>query len=122
LENFKMTYESAGVGGSIDVTLPQHWRDQSVVQLGFAYQASEPLTVRWGVNVGSSVIPEQYVNPLFPAIMKEHYTFGLGYAFSKTSELNFAVAYAPQACATDANGITSCTGGQSGQIMYSAKF
>ncbi|UCH53549.1 MAG: outer membrane protein transport protein, partial [Pseudomonadota bacterium] len=125
LKDFKMTYEGsigADPATTIDFALPQEWKDQNVVQLGFAYKASEPLTVRWGVNVGSTVIPDQYINPLFPAIMKDHYTFGIGYEFSKTSELNLGFAYAPQNCGTNEQGVTSCVGGQSTQIMYSAKF
>ena len=125
MKDFKMTYEGSVMmapGNTIDFAMPQNWKNESVLQLGFAYKASDPLTVRWGVNVGGTVIPDDYVNPLFPAIMKDHYTFGLGYAFSKTSELNLGFAYAPQNCATASTGVTSCTGGQSGQVMYSAKF
>lgn len=125
MKDFKMTYEGSVMGApgnTIDFAMPQNWKDEPVFQLGFAYKASDPLTVRWGVNVGGTVIPDDYVNPLFPAIMKDHYTFGLGYAFSKTSELNLGFAYAPQNCATATSGVTSCTGGQSAQVMYSAKF
>jgi long-chain fatty acid transport protein len=125
MKDFKLTYEGpvlGAPGNTIDFALPQNWKDEPVYQLGFAYKASDPLTVRWGINVGGTTIPDDYVNPLFPAIMKDHYTFGLGYAFSKTSELNLGFAYAPQNCATAASGVQSCTGGQSGQVMYSAKF
>ena len=125
MKDFKMTYEGSVMsapGNTIDFALPQNWKDEPVFQLGFAYRASEPLTVRWGINVGGTVIPDGNVNPLFPAIMKDHYTFGLGYAFSKASELNVGFAYAPQNCATADSGVQSCTGGQSAQLMYSAKF
>lgn len=130
MKDFKMTFDGT-VGGApytIDFALPQEWKDQTVYQLGAAWRVTEPLTLRAGVNMASSQIPSDYVNPLFPAIMEEHYTLGLGYAFSNSSEFNIGLAYAPQNCQTSpatpsgSPSVTSCTGGQSAQLMYSAKF
>ncbi|OGI45679.1 MAG: hypothetical protein A2151_00515 [Candidatus Muproteobacteria bacterium RBG_16_65_34] len=125
MKDFKMTYEGALAGASdvvLDASLPQNWENQTVTQIGVAYKMSDPLTLRAGINHASSQIPDQYVNPLFPAIMETHYTVGLGYAFDKASAFNAGIAVAPQVTATDANGVTSKSGGTSFQLMYTSQF
>ena len=77
-----MRYDSAGMGGSVSFALPQNWKNQTVVNLGAAWEATPALTLRAGVNVGDNPIPDAFVNPLFPATVERHLTLGLGYRFS----------------------------------------
>lgn len=108
----------------IEMQMPQNWNDQNVFSLGLAYNATEKLTLRLGANLANNPI-EEHCTPLFPAIIKNHYTAGFGYQFSDTHSLNASFAYAPEV--EKANGLnftgTSTTHSQiSYQLMYSFTF
>ncbi|MBU1235687.1 MAG: outer membrane protein transport protein [Gammaproteobacteria bacterium] len=122
MKNFKMTYESGGVGGSVDFTLPQEWKDQTVFQLGATYMVSPQFALRAGYNVSRNPIPDTYLNALFPAIVKDHYTFGFGYAVSNTADVNGSFTYAPKVTQTGGSGITSEHSQTNWQLMYSQRF
>ena len=38
---------------------------------------NDALTLRAGLNLANNPIPDQYMNPLFPAIVKNHVTGGV---------------------------------------------
>lgn len=82
------------------VPFQQDWDDQIVVSLGLAYRYSDALTARAGFNHGKNPIPNDHVNALWPAIMEDHYTLGLGYAFNARSQVNLALSYVPEVAVT----------------------
>lgn len=82
------------------VPFQQDWDDQIVVSLGFAYRYSDALTLRAGFNHGKNPIPNDHVNALWPAIVEDHYTVGLGYALNPRSQINLAVSYVPEVSVT----------------------
>lgn len=94
-------------GTKLDSTLYQDWEDQTVLAVGGQYKVTPKLTVRLGVNIADNPVPDAYMNPLFPAIEKTHYTAGFGYAISKSSQVGMAVAYAPEVEQTADSGVTS---------------
>ena len=122
MQDFKLRYDSAGMGGSVSFALPQHWKDQTVTSLGVAWAMNPQLTLRAGVNLASNPIPDAYVNPLFPATVKDHYTMGLGYAFSPTSEVNGSLTVAPASTVTNGQGVVVSHKQLNAQLMYSVRF
>lgn len=92
MESFRMRYDSAGMGGSVGFAMTQRWKDQTVLQFGAAQRLNDTWTLRAGANLASNPVPDAYVNPIFPAIVKNHYTLGAGWAMSPESELNFSTA------------------------------
>ena len=104
----------------------QDWNNQIVTALGVSYKFTDAFTGRVGYNYGKNPIPEQFVSYLWPAIVEHHYTAGLGYAFSKQSELNFALSYAPQVSVTGTgmmnSGMTIEHSQLNWQLMYSYAF
>ena len=100
-----MRYDSAGMGGSVSFALPQNWEDQNVVNLGVAWAVNPALTLRAGLNLSDNPIPDAYVNPLFPATVKDHYTAGFGYRFSPASEFNASMTVAPESKVTNGKGV-----------------
>jgi long-chain fatty acid transport protein len=52
------------------------WDDQFVFALGTEYALNEMHTLRAGVNYGKSPVPDDKLNPLFPAIPEWHGTLG----------------------------------------------
>ncbi len=137
MKDFKMTFVADAVqanpmaagfsGADLNMTLAQNWDDQDVLQIGVSYKATDALTLRAGVSLADNPIPDQQLNPLFPAIVEEHYTIGFGYAFSPASDVNFSLTYAPEVSETvSAGGLYAgdkITHSQTNaQLMYSHRF
>ena len=96
MESFKMTFVSSQGLGSMSFTMPQNWKDQTVVSLGGAYQMNDALVLRAGYSHSTNPVPDSMVHPLFPAIVKDHYTAGFGYQIDKNMSVNAAVSHAPK--------------------------
>ncbi|HMM86607.1 outer membrane protein transport protein [Azohydromonas sp.] len=127
MKSFRMRFDSAapaasGFDGSIDFALPQEWKDQTVFNLGLAWAASGQLTLRAGLNLADNPIPDALVNPLFPATVERHYTFGLGWRFDPASELNASLTLAPTTTVTNAMGIEVAHKQRNAQLMYTHRF
>lgn len=135
MKDFKMVFTASGNAGmlaglngtSMTAVLRQNWDDQDVFMLGGSYKVNDALTVRLGVNLANNPVPDALMNPLFPATIKNHYTFGVGYQFSKAASVDFSLTHAPSVSATNNNdgmGTISTTHSQSNnwQFMYSHRF
>lgn len=132
MQNFKMVFTADATqanplamgfaGTTLDATMYQDWKDQNVFMIGMAYKATDAVTLRLGANLANNPVPANYMNPLFPAIVKEHYTVGAGYAFSKASEVNFSLQHAPEVSQTNGQGVTVDHSQTSWQLMYSKRF
>lgn len=121
MKNFTMTYSA--MGDSVTFAMPQNWDDQDVFQLGVAYKATPELTLRAGASFADNPIPDSTMNYLFPAIVENHYTVGLGYAIDPTSDVNFSLQHAPETTQTNAAmGYTVDHSQTSFQLMYSKRF
>ena len=122
MKSFKMRYDSSGMGGSVSFAMQQDWKDQTVLNLGLAWKANEALTLRAGLNLADNPIPDAYVNPLFPATVKNHVTLGLGYQVSPASDLNMSLSMAPKVTVTTPQGIDISHAQTNWQFMYSHRF
>lgn len=126
--SFKMTYTTGGglgMTGTADFALPQNWDDQTVFQIGASYKVNDVMTLRVGANISDNPIPSTTVHYLFPAIVEKHYMVGMGYAFSKDSDVNFTLSYAPNVSQTNtgaAAGMVIEHSQTSWQLMYSKRF
>lgn len=100
----------------MDLDYKQQWKDQHVLMLGAAYKPNDAWTLRAGVNLANNPVPDQYVSPLFPAIITNHLTLGAGYAFSRAATLDFALSLVPKVTVTNQWG---SVGGQNQTISMS---
>jgi long-chain fatty acid transport protein len=123
MKSFKMRYESTM--GVANFAMDQNWKDQTVLNLGMAWKANDALTLRAGVNLADNPIPDNFVNPLFPATVKDHVTLGLGYQVSKAGDFNMSVTMAPKVTVTNASGaapVEISHAQTNWQFMYSHRF
>jgi long-chain fatty acid transport protein len=142
MKNFTMTFEASGTqsnpiaqasvaaGNVMNLVYFQNWKNQDVFEFGAAYKYSDALTIRFGANFGTNPVPNQYVTPLFPAVMQDHYMVGFGYAFDKANSVDGGFVYAPKVSVT--NNWSAVGGGTnqnislgtdlSYQLMYSHRF
>lgn len=91
----------AFAGQKLDVSMDQDWSDQTVWSIGVQYKASKKLALRAGASFSSNPVPDQYLNPLFPAITTNHYTCGFGYKVNKSTRFGAAFSWAPRVEATN---------------------
>lgn len=122
MKSFKMRYDSAQMGGSVNFAMQQDWKDQAVLNLGMAWKANEALTLRAGLNLADNPIPDQFVNPLFPATVRDHVTLGLGYQVSKAGDFNMSVTMAPSVNVNSGSGVAISHAQTNWQFMYSHRF
>jgi long-chain fatty acid transport protein len=122
MKSFKMRYDSSGMGGSVSFALPQNWKDQTVLNMGMAWKANDALTLRAGLNLADNPIPNDYVNPLFPATVKSHATLGFGYKVSPAGDFNMSLTMAPKVTVTTPQGIDISHAQTNWQFMYSHRF
>jgi long-chain fatty acid transport protein len=122
MQSFKMTFLSSQGLGSMSFALPQNWKDQTVVSLGGAYKVDERWVARAGYSHSSNPVPDAYVNPLFPAIVKDHYTAGFGYSFSPQWTLDAAVSHAPKVSVTSGMGAAITHSQTNYQLMLSRRY
>jgi long-chain fatty acid transport protein len=122
MEDFKLTFDARGGFGSVDLTLPQNWDDQVVYAVGAAFKVNDQWTVRAGYNKTENPIPDEFVNPLFPAIVEDHITAGFGYSPDGVHAVHFAGVYVPETEVTNADGIRIEHSQVSAQLMYSYSY
>jgi len=108
--------------GLVVAPFVQNWDDQIVLSIGAAYKFSDAITGRIGYNHADNPIPSQNMNYLWPAIVEDHYTFGLGYALDKNAEFNFSLTYVPEASQTGNGGVYVEHSQVNWQFMYSKRF
>ena len=73
-------------------------------------------------NYANNPIPDQFMNPLFPAIEKSHVTLGAGYMFTKASSVDASFTYAPEVKQTNGQQVTVAHSQTNAQVMYSYRF
>lgn len=133
MQNFRMVFTAdatqanplAGgfAGLELDAALYQRWKDQTVYQIGGAYQVNKQLALRAGFNYAENPVPDQYLNALFPAIVERHITAGFGYGFNDAQTIDFSLQHAPEVSATNPNtGVTSKHSQTSFQFIYTHRF
>ena len=131
MKDFRMEFTPTGNTGMaagfnglpLDVVFYQDWKDQHVLMLGAAYRMTDALTLRGGLNMANNPVPDTYLNALFPAILKNHVTAGLGYAINQVSHFDLAFSYGAKMTATSGvTGVTTSHEQYNGQLIYSYHF
>lgn len=122
--DLNFTANEASGGAAADITLNQKWDDQTVFKFGTAIQTTKNLILRFGANFANNPVPDEYMNPLFPAIVTNHYTTGFSYNIGAgNSVIGASLVVAPSVKQTNSNtGITSKHAQSNVQVMYSHKF
>jgi len=90
------------------------WRNITVHKFGVQWDWREDFTLRAGYSICDEAIPgsQALFNILAPAVVTEHYTFGLTKKFRK-NEVSLAFMYAPE---KELPGMNPNTGPQSGSL------
>lgn len=101
MKDFRLAMDM-GMGWN-ESSMPQNWKDQTVLMMGAQYMVKPGLALRFGINYASNPVPDETLNPLFPATVKTHYTFGVGWAIGGGHSMAGSIAIAPKVTATNPN-------------------
>lgn len=121
MKDFRMRFD-ADAGGDLELTLNQNWNNQNVFMLGVAWQTGPRWTLRAGANLAANPVPDALMHPLFPAIVRNHVTAGVGYAFDRTSSLDFGLTHGFRVEATNAAGVTVSHRQTNWQLVYGRRY
>ena len=74
------------------------WDDMTVYKLGGEFNLNSNMVLRAGYSVTDQPIgtDDTSFNLIAPAVIEEHYTFGMTYTLANKSEVNAFVMYAPE--------------------------
>jgi long-chain fatty acid transport protein len=78
---------------SVEVPFNMKWDDQWVLAIGTEYVINPKNAIRLGYNYGKSPVPDEFLSPLFPAIVEHHITVGYGLTLKKWA-FDFAYEHA----------------------------
>lgn len=126
---FNMSFVAADAGSNgnfagqtLDATLFQSWKNQTIVQGGVSFLATKALTLRLGGNICTDQIPDKYLNCLFPATIERHLTGGFSYRVDEHSTFDWSASYGFKTTRTNGYGITVSHQQTNTQLMYSYRF
>ena len=121
MKHFTLRFDS--VGGSMTSVMEQNWKNQTVYMLGGQYMLTPDLAWRAGLNLANSPVPDGTLNPLFPAIVRNHLTTGVGWRLEGGHSVAAALTHAPTVERTNPNtGITSKHGQTIGRFNYNYSY
>lgn len=127
MDSFRMSFVASDAptngpmaGMDLNSELYQRWNDQTVYSVGLEYATAERGAYRIGFNHASNPIPSNYLNPLFPATVEDHITFGSEHSLGLKSSISWSgVIGLNNRVANPAYGIVSEHGQYNFQIVYS---
>lgn len=92
MKNIDVGFEADG-GGTMNILLPQDYKDQTILALGVAYRTGN-WTLRGGVRVASQALQPDLLFAVIPATPKRHLSAGFSYDFSQQDSVHFAYSHA----------------------------
>lgn len=116
MQSFRMSFSGT------PFTMPQQWHNQNVYSIGVQYRPNDKLGLRAGYNYGKNPVPDQWLNPLFPAIVEKHFTAGFDYRVSDKGCVAFAVSVAPEVSNITTSGMTVTHSQVSAMVGYNHHF
>ncbi|MDI1246029.1 MAG: outer membrane protein transport protein [Rhodoferax sp.] len=80
-------------GQTLDIKLPQNYKDQTILAFGVAYQTGN-WTLRGGARLATQALRSETLFAVIPATPRKHISAGFSYAFSKVNGIDFAYSHA----------------------------
>lgn len=84
----------AASGGTLNILLPQDYKDQTILSLGTSYAMNDQLTLRGGMRFATQALRSSTLFAVIPATPSKHLSLGFSYKVSPTSRVDFAYSHA----------------------------
>ncbi|MBA5638918.1 outer membrane protein transport protein [Duganella sp. LX20W] len=92
MRNFDVGFVADG-GGTLNILLPQDYRDQTVLALGAAWRSGD-WTLRAGARVASAALQPALLFAVIPATPRKHVSAGASYDFTPQDAVHVAYSHA----------------------------
>lgn len=129
MQNFNLRFvaSSASTNGPfagqvLDAKLYQDWSDQTVYELGAAWQATDTFTLRFGANYGKDPIPDRTLMCLFPATVETHLSIGGSWTLTPRDSLHASYVHGFAKTVTAGSGVKVEHAQNNVQLLYSRTF
>ncbi|MFC1607942.1 OmpP1/FadL family transporter [Candidatus Latescibacterota bacterium] len=76
--------------GDMKLEMPLNWDNQVAISIGAEYMATDTIDLRAGYNFAPNPVPASTVIPIFPAVVENHLTLGIGYRFTELLRIDAA--------------------------------
>lgn len=83
----------ANGGATMDILLPQSYKDQTILALGAAYRAGN-WTLRGGARIASAALRSDLLFAVIPATPRKHVSAGLSYDLANKDSIHVAYSHA----------------------------
>lgn len=80
-------------GQTLNIQLPQNYKDQTILALGVAYQTGR-WTLRGGARLATQALRSETLFAVIPATPRKHISAGFSYAFSNVNSIEFSYSHA----------------------------
>lgn len=93
VKNLDLHFVDADSGRTLDISLPQNYRDVGIYALGLSYTAGPALTLRVGAQHAGRALPRDTMLAVIPAIVRDHVSAGLSWNVDDRNRIDFAFSY-----------------------------
>lgn len=80
-------------GATLNILLPQGYKNQTIVAMGAAYRPGRQWTLRAGVRLANQALPDATLFAVIPATPSKHLSFGFSRKVGRSGEINFAYSH-----------------------------
>jgi long-chain fatty acid transport protein len=113
----------AAGGTELRASMVEDWEDQTVTMVGGQYMLTPNFALRAGASHSTNPVPERDLNPLFPAIIKTHYTVGFGWRAGRAHSVSASMSISPKVTQTNPDtGITASHRQQTFRVNYNYSY
>lgn len=81
-------------GGTLNILLPQDYKDQTILSLGASYALNDQVTLRGGMRFATQALRSSTLFAVIPATPSKHLSLGFSYKVSPASRIDFAYSHA----------------------------
>lgn len=93
VKNLDLHFVDADNRRTLDISLPQNYRDVSIYALGLSYTAGPALTLRVGAQHAGRALPRDTMLAVIPAIVRDHVSAGLSWNVDDDNRVDFAFSH-----------------------------
>lgn len=93
VKNLDLHFTDADSGDSVDISLPQNFRDIGICAVGLSYSPSARYALRVGAQHADRVMPDNTMLAVMPAIVRSHVSAGLSWHVDDSNRIDFAFSH-----------------------------
>ncbi|MFA5938108.1 MAG: outer membrane protein transport protein [Sinimarinibacterium sp.] len=93
VRNLDLHFAEAGSGNTVDISLPQNYRDIGIYAVGLSYAPGGRYTLRVGAQHADRALPRDTMLAVIPAIVRSHVAAGLSWRLDDRNRIDFAFSH-----------------------------